>query len=696
MVPRRAASAARLLVIADDLSGATETAAVLCGPGRPAEILLSGGASVARVVVRDLDIRLRSPADAAAAVGRAVAGAPGRILMKVDSLLRGNLAAQVEALRAGGAPVVVATALPAMGRTVRGGVVHLDGVPLHRTTAWAIERRPPPISIAAALAPVPVAVVEDPAGLPEVLASGRIPVCDASTDEDLDRIVAVTRDLPGVRLVGTGGLAAALGRAMGATALPPDAAVTGALLVVVGSAAPEAEEQVRRLGIPHFVAGIADPDRIAAALKDGPAVLSLGFTPPDPARSEHLITTLTGAAAATLATTAADLVLTGGQTARRILDRLGIDRLTPVASVHHGAVTCRTPDGRLVVTRPGSYGGPDSLIRITEALRPFRRKASTVDTPYIAVTMGDGAGVGPEVTVGGLLDPAVAEICRPVVIGDAARLRAAAAVMNRTADIVAVDGIADARFEPGRINVIDLGLLPADLEWGVLSPAAGDAAYHYVRVASELAMSGQVQAICTAPLNKEALHAGGHLFPGHTEMLAQLTGTEEVSMMLTSPKLRVIHVTTHIGLIDAIARIEPGLVERTVRRGYEAMHRAGISAPRIGICGINPHAGEGGLFGHGEEEEKIVPAVQTLRADGIDARGPLPADTLFFVAARGDYDLVVAMYHDQGHGPIKVLGIEAGVNVTVGLPVIRTSVDHGTAFDIAGTGTVRTESMVEA
>lgn len=167
-------------------------------------------------------------------------------------------------------------------------------------------------------------------------------------------------------------------------------------------------------------------------------------------------------------------------------------------------------------------------------------------------------------------------------------------------------------------------------------------------------------------------------------------------MMLSTEKVKVIHVTTHIGLIDAVNRIEPGLVERTVRRGHDAMVRAGTPNPVIGVCGINPHAGENGLFGYGEEEEKIVPALEKLRTQGVDARGPLPADTAFFLAARGDYDLIVAMYHDQGHGPVKVLGIEAGVNLTVGLPVIRTSVDHGTAFDIAGTGVAEAGSMVEA
>ena len=225
---------------------------------------------------------------------------------------------------------------------------------------------------------------------------------------------------------------------------------------------------------------------------------------------------------------------------------------------------------------------------------------------------------------------------------------------------------------------------------------AGDAAFRYIERAVALAMDGSVDAICTAPLNKAALHAGGHVYPGHTEILAELTGTPEVSMMLSAPSLRVIHCTTHIGLLDAVAKIEPGLVERTIRRAHSTLVKSGIAAPRIAVCGINPHAGENGLFGNGEEEAKVAPGVLAARSAGIDASGPLPADTVFFRAVRGDFDAVVAMYHDQGHCPVKVLGLDAGVNITVGLPVIRTSVDHGTAFDIAGTGTAEEGSMLEA
>jgi 4-hydroxythreonine-4-phosphate dehydrogenase len=319
-----------------------------------------------------------------------------------------------------------------------------------------------------------------------------------------------------------------------------------------------------------------------------------------------------------------------------------------------------------------------------------------MNRPVIAITMGDAAGVGPEVIVKALAHADVYGCCRPLVVGDAGRLREAAALCGLDIAVQAVDGVEQAGFKPGVIDCIDLGLIPANLPFGKLSAVAGDAAYHYIARAVDLAVAGNVGAICTAPLNKEALHAGGHIYPGHTELLAELCHIPEVSMMLTAPNLRVIHVTVHIGLLDAIAKIEPGLVERTIARGHDTLVKAGIDHPRIGVCGINPHAGENGLFGHREEELKIIPAVERCQARGWRVEGPLPADTLFYRAARGDFDLVVAMYHDQGHGPVKVMGIEAGVNITIGLPVVRTSVDHGTAFDIAGKGIADERSLLEA
>jgi len=318
--------------------------------------------------------------------------------------------------------------------------------------------------------------------------------------------------------------------------------------------------------------------------------------------------------------------------------------------------------------------------------------------PIVAVTMGDAAGIGPEIIMKCLAHAEVHKLCCPLVIGDIQRLREAGQIVGIPLEVRGISGgfIERACFEPNVVECVDLGLIPPDLPWGRLSRDAGEAAYRYLEIAARLAMEGKVAAICTAPLNKEALQAAGHKFPGHTELLAHLTGTPEVSMMLSTPKMKVLHVTTHIGLIDAIARIEPGLVERTIARGHEALERAGSPNPHIGVCGINPHAGENGLFGHGEEEKKIVPAIAACRNRGWNVEGPLPADTLFFRAQRGDFDLVVAMYHDQGHGPVKVLGLEQGVNITIGLPVVRTSVDHGTAFDIAGTGKADERSLIEA
>lgn len=320
------------------------------------------------------------------------------------------------------------------------------------------------------------------------------------------------------------------------------------------------------------------------------------------------------------------------------------------------------------------------------------------DRPIVGITMGDPTGVGPELIVKALDGRAlVGNWCLPVVLGDVERLRRAAAICAVTAEIVPVLDIGAAERVPAdAIACLDFDNVARDLPFGKLAADGGQAAYDYIAAAVELASRGAIDAICTLPLNKAALHAAGHDFPGHSELLAHLTGTDEISMMLDTGRFSVVHVTTHVGLLDAVARIEPGLVYRTIKRADDALRRAGVERPTIAVCAINPHAGEGGLFGKGEEAEKIEPAVVRAQAEGIRAEGPLPADTVFFRAQRGDFDVVVAMYHDQGHGPVKVLGLDKGVNITLGLPVIRTSVDHGTAFDIAGTGRADEGSLLTA
>ena len=319
-----------------------------------------------------------------------------------------------------------------------------------------------------------------------------------------------------------------------------------------------------------------------------------------------------------------------------------------------------------------------------------------MNRPTVAITMGDASGIGPEIVMKALQHAKLYEFCNPLVVGDADRLQVAGRIVDSPLRVEGFEDPAQAHFEMGTVQCVDLKLIPHDQPFGQISPICGEAAFRFVERAVAIVDAGQADAICTAPLSKEALQVAGHKYPGHTEILAKLTGTPEVSMMLVSPNLRVIHVTTHIGLLDAIELIEPNLVERVIGRAHTILLEAGIPGPRIGVCGINPHAGENGLFGRGEETSKIAPAIAACRAKGWDVRGPLPADTLFYLASRGDYDIAVAMYHDQGHGPIKVLGLEGGVNITVGLPIIRTSVDHGTAFDIAGKGFADERSLVEA
>jgi 4-phospho-D-threonate 3-dehydrogenase / 4-phospho-D-erythronate 3-dehydrogenase len=304
----------------------------------------------------------------------------------------------------------------------------------------------------------------------------------------------------------------------------------------------------------------------------------------------------------------------------------------------------------------------------------------------IGITMGDAAGIGPEIVVKALADRSIYEACRPVVIGDRRTLDETVRMMKSQVRIWPIQSLGQARFEPGLVDCLDLGLPSPRVPFGELSARAGDAAYRYLEKAIDMAKAGSIDAICTAPLNKMALRLAGHDYPGHTEILAVLTGSRDVAMMFVSPRLKVLLVSIHVGLIEAIRAIDPDRVYRTIAFAHDALQHMGCDHPRIAVCGINPHAGEDGLFGHREEEQKIVPAIDRAVAEGLTASGPHPADTVFYRAVRGEFDVVVAMYHDQGLIPVKTLGIDSAVNITLGLPFVRTSVDHGTAFDIAGKG----------
>jgi 4-hydroxythreonine-4-phosphate dehydrogenase len=314
--------------------------------------------------------------------------------------------------------------------------------------------------------------------------------------------------------------------------------------------------------------------------------------------------------------------------------------------------------------------------------------------PLLAISLGDPAGVGPEIVLKALGQADVYARCRPLVVGPRACLERAVAWVGSTADLEVVQQPAQGRFEAGIITMMAAdgeGLPPV----GQVSAEGGRAAVEAVFAACDLAMAGLVDAMVTAPLNKAAMHLAGYRYAGHTELLADRTGAKKVSMLLTGPGLRVVHVSTHVALDEAIRRVTAERVEEVIGLAYASARALGVADPRIAVAGLNPHAGEGGLFGD-QEARQIQPAIEAARRRGWNVSDPQPPDTVFLRASKGAYDIVVAMYHDQGHIPMKLLGFDEGVNVSMGLPIIRTSVDHGTAFDIAGTGKASPRSLLAA
>lgn len=322
--------------------------------------------------------------------------------------------------------------------------------------------------------------------------------------------------------------------------------------------------------------------------------------------------------------------------------------------------------------------------------------------------MGDPASIGPEITIKALANEEIYNRCKPLVIGDAAVLEAALKQKGMPhVSIHPVSGVEEALFTCKTIDVLDMKLVDMGrLEYGKVSAMAGHAAFQYVLKVIELASLGKIDGTVTNALNKEAMNLAGHHYSGHTEIYAEYTKASKYTMMLAHENLRVVHVSTHVSLRDACDLVKKERILEVIRIANQACKDLGISSPRIGVAGLNPHGGENGLFGR-EEIEEIIPAVKAAALEGIDAMGPVPADTLFSKARGGWYDIVVAMYHDQGHIPLKLVGFVynqeqgkwdavAGVNITLGLPILRTSVDHGTAFDQVNKGTANEISLINA
>jgi 4-phospho-D-threonate 3-dehydrogenase / 4-phospho-D-erythronate 3-dehydrogenase len=317
-------------------------------------------------------------------------------------------------------------------------------------------------------------------------------------------------------------------------------------------------------------------------------------------------------------------------------------------------------------------------------------------TAIIGITMGDPSGIGPEIILKSFERPSIRK-SKIVVIGDYNIMQAMYDILKvRSFTLRKILNVNESRFNSETLNILDLQL-DDEIKFprGEVHAVSGKVAFEAIRKAVDLANKNEIGSVVTAPLNKEALHLAGYKYPGHTEILADLTGTKDYAMLLHDKKLTVIHVSTHISLLEAITGLKQERIEKVIEIANTIMKRLSIGEPRIAVAGLNPHSGENGLFGR-EEIEKIIPAIKNMKNKNINVDGPVPPDTVFLQAVRGKYDIVVAMYHDQGHIPLKLLGFDSGVNVTVGLPFIRTSVDHGTAFEIAWQGKANEKSMVEA
>jgi 4-hydroxythreonine-4-phosphate dehydrogenase len=316
--------------------------------------------------------------------------------------------------------------------------------------------------------------------------------------------------------------------------------------------------------------------------------------------------------------------------------------------------------------------------------------------PIIVITMGDAAGVGPEVIVKALAGDEIYGICRPLVVGDSTILEETIKTLGKSLRLHPVESIGNIQGQPGAIDVMDLHNLDRkDVVTGQVCASCGRAAMEYIEKAARMSLEKAVDAMVTAPINKEATRQAGYGEVGHLEYLAKLTGVTEYATMLMTGRLRVVHLTTHYSLREACDQVKKERIFARIKLTYKSFRGWGIDHPRIAVAALNPHGGEGGMFGR-EEIEEILPAVQQARQAGIDATGPAPADSVFHRALNGEFDVVLAMYHDQGHIPVKVHGFEESISVALGLPFIRTSVDHGTAFDIAGKGIADSRSMTAA
>lgn len=673
---------------------------------------------------------------------------------KVDSTLRGNVGVELQSLIECYRPdiTIFAPAFIEAGRTTLNGKQLLNGVELQNTELAKVPKSAVTTSVIAeilakntnltAIGLSLTAMTEDAEALAAELLEFKsrgndVFVCDATSREHLSAVAAAGLELMNrgfkVLFAGSAGLSGAIAAQLPAVTVrsrkPASCTLAhadGRIVYLSGSISAvtrgQCSELIEKCGVAtvEIDPWLAVTDPAAAAMQavsqvnachgaqavlvsaalDEKAVeiskttaLSLGLTFADAGtRMAEVMAQIAKSVAADFDA----LVMTGGDTAVHACQAIGAQVIEVLGQIQPGVPVCALRSGayqgKKLISKAGAFGSKDAFVQAYEYLN----RGEHMRKPVLGITMGDPAGIGSEITVKALSDPKLYEIARPVVFGDAAQLERAAKIAGIDIKIHAIDSLDDPNPSEHQIEVVDLKQVPADIPFGKIDARCGKAAFAYIEAAVKAAMDHKIHAIVTAPLNKEALHAGGCPHPGHTEILANLTGTKDYSMMLDSPKLRVIHVSTHVSLRQACDKVKKDRVLRVIKLADETLKLMGYDNPRIAVAGLNPHCGESGLFGN-EDDLEIRPAVAEAVKQGMNVTGPVAPDTVFHRAAnKGEFDIVVVMYHDQGHIPLKVLGFNDGVNVTVGLPCIRTSVDHGTAFEIAGKGIADPHSMTAA
>ena len=724
------------MVVADDFTGSCDTGLQFAAAGYRTYVGFDlDPTSLAEAKVGVLDTETRN-CTAAEARRRLQSLTPSLSAVrtatwykKVDSTVRGPIAAEIVTLMEilGAKLCLLAPAYPSSGRITVGGHQLLNGVPVHRTEMATDPGAPIRQSYLSALFAdekvevrrVDLGVVE--AGSEAIVAavsqmSGAkrmVVVLDAAGPADLREIARAGTCMPCMPLMcGSAGLAAGLlstlsGGDPAAMTIPAN---TAPFLVVAGSTRELTTKQllrgerdlgVERIQLPRNSGRNASVLAAYAGGKD--VILALQADLP----AEQMSTSIEQLAAAALRLCEhgrpSGILVTGGWTAVTLMRAFKASGVEVLGKVEDCVPLCRLRGGPFagthLITKAGALGSERIVSRAATLVRPSAGPSATADDPklpILAITMGDPGGVGAEVIVKALSAGGVYSWCRPLVLGHPEILRENLKYASTAVEIVEIDVPEAAQYRRGCIDVLN----PIDLDLtkiapGQVSAEAGKGAVEWVKAGVDLAMARRIDGIVTAPLNKEAMNRAGYPFAGHTELLGERTQTRDYRMLLAADKLKVVHVTVHVALSKVPECLSIERVFQTIRLGGEALVDMGCPKPRIAVSGLNPHAGEHGLFGD-EDALAIAPAVEQAVAGGWDVSGPLPGDTLFHRAHRGEFDLAVAMYHDQGHIPIKLVAFADAVNVTLGLPIIRTSVDHGTAFDIVGQGIADPQNMVEA